>query len=150
MEALISNKVLNKTDRVVLGSIIPSVIDSQLISLLQGQNAMVLTQNIADSLIKIFRPLQPLLIVFEGEGDVDPSSCSLVSALIKKSKKLCPMLCLLMVIRNSPTIPVSATHLRTDAINIELSPLDKKETELFSKSYLGIVDKTVRMDKKIT
>ena len=149
MTELIDHKILNRTDRVVIGSILPSVIDAQLMSLLKGQNPTSLAKTLVESMLKILIPLQPLMMVFEGDGQLDPSSWSLLSELMKEAKKQCPKLFILIVFQDSPPIPVAASNLRSEALQVDLLPFDETETEIFVKWYLGISEKEIKIDEKL-
>lgn len=58
---LADQSILNKANFVNIGSIVPTVADAQLRSLLSGINPVARTKSIVDSVIKILRLLQPLL-----------------------------------------------------------------------------------------
>ena len=60
---LVDQNIFNKTDRVNIGSIVPNVADAQLLSLLSGINPKARTRSIVDSLVKILKLLQPLIII---------------------------------------------------------------------------------------
>uniref|UniRef100_A0A7S4SA71 Guanylate cyclase domain-containing protein n=2 Tax=Ditylum brightwellii TaxID=49249 RepID=A0A7S4SA71_9STRA len=149
IEMLIENKILTKTDRVVLGSILPTVSDSQLLSLLKGQSTTALTKSISDTLIKLFVPLQPIMVVFEGDGEIDPSSWSVISEMQQRAVVECSRLLLVISSRNVLTIPSAVSHLQREAEYAKLTPLDKYETEIYLEVLLGVHDKGIGVDQKL-
>ena len=146
---LIEHRVLNKTDRAVIGSILPTVTDQQLMSLLKGQNQKAITKAMGDSLMKLFRPLQPLMLIFEGDGDIDISSWTLIKELMRRAPSDCPALMLVIASRNEHTVHSALKSLLPDAVQVELFPFDKLETEIYLKFLLGIQDKSVGIDDKM-
>lgn len=137
---LVDENIFKKTDRVNIGSIVPSVADAQLISLLSGLNPKARTRSIADSLMKILTLLQPFIIILEGDGDIDPSSWSLLAELMRRAPNECPQLMLIVSSRDSPTITSAAANLRRNAVQIKLLPFEKYETELYLKTMLGTTE----------
>ena len=117
---LLSHKTLSKTDRMMLGSIIPSISDAQLISLLP-KNPKTMTKAIVDSLIKVLKPLQPVMLVFEGDGEIDPSSWSLISELMLRAVKQCPRLMFVISSRSAPAVPSAmTTSLSDDIVHVKV------------------------------
>ncbi|KAL3802963.1 hypothetical protein HJC23_011586 [Cyclotella cryptica] len=146
---LVNGNIFNKTDRVNIGSIVPSVADAQLLSLLSGLNPKARTRSIADSLMKILTLLQPLIIILEGDGDIDPSSWSLLAELMQRARVECPQIILIVSSRDSPTITSAAANLRRNAIQIKLMPFEKHETELYLRVMLGIKSNEVAIDPRL-
>jgi predicted ATPase len=144
---LVDENIFNKTDRVNIGSIVPSVADAQLLSLLSGLNPKARTRSIADSLMKILTLLQPLIIILEGDGDIDPSSWSLLAELMQRASKECPQMMLIVSSRDSPTITSSAANLRRNAVQIKLLPFEKYETEEYLRTMLGSTEDTAIDDR---
>lgn len=137
---LVDENILNKTDRVNIGSIVPSVADAQLLSLLSGLNPKARTRSIADSLMKLITLLQPLIIILEGDGDIDPSSWSLLAELMQRASKECPQMMLIVSSRDSPTITSAAANLRRNAVQLKLLPFEKHETEEYLRTMLHITN----------
>ena len=120
---LLSHKTLSKTDRMMLGSIIPSISDAQLISLLP-KNPKTMTKAIVDSFIKVLKPLQPVMLVFEGDGEIDPSSWSLISELMLRAVKQCPRLMFVISSRSAPAVPSAmTTSLSDDIVHVKVRRL---------------------------
>jgi predicted ATPase/class 3 adenylate cyclase len=146
---LVDENIFNKTDRVNIGSIVPSVADAQLLSLLSGLNPKARTRSIADSLMKILTLLQPLIIILEGDGDIDPSSWSLLAELMHRASKECPQMMLIVSSRDSPTITSAAANLRRNAIQIKLLPFEKYETEQYLRTMLCTNDSDTAIDDRL-
>lgn len=146
---LVDQHVFNKTDRVNIGSIVPTLADAQLLSLLSGLNPKARTRSIVDSLIKILKLLQPLIIVLEGDGDIDPSSWSLLAELMQRAGAECPQIMLIVSSRDSPTITSAASNLRRNAIQVKLTPFEKYETEQYLRVLLGIKKQEITIDQRL-
>jgi tetratricopeptide (TPR) repeat protein len=146
---LVERTVFNKTDRVNIGSVVPTVADAQLLSLLSGLNPKTKTKNIVDSLMKILKLLQPLMIVLEGDGDIDPSSWSLLAELMQRAAQECPQIMLIVSSRDSPTITSAASNLRRNAVQVKLTPFEKYETEEYLKVLLGVKYSDVTIDQRL-
>jgi hypothetical protein len=130
---LLSHKTLSKTDRMMLGSIIPSISDAQLISLLP-KNPKTMTKAIVDSFIKVLKPLQPVMLVFEGDGEIDPSSWSLISELMLRAVKQCPRLMFVISSRSAPAVPSAmTTSLSDDIVHVKVNKAGRTDIDvLFS------------------
>lgn len=146
---LVEQNIFNKTDRVNIGSIVPTVADAQLLSLLSGLNPKARTRSIVDSLMKILKLLQPLIIVLEGDGDIDPSSWSLLAELMQRARAECPQIMLIVSSRDSPTITSAASNLRRNAVQVKLTPFEKHETEQYLSVLLGVKNKGVTIDQRL-
>jgi len=146
---LVDQNIFNKTDRVNIGSIVPTVADAQLLSLLSGLNPKARTRSIVDSLMKILKLLQPLIIILEGDGDIDPSSWSLLAELMQRASAECPQIMLIVSSRDSPTITSAASNLRRNAIQVKLTPFEKYETEQYLRVLLGVKDRSITIDQRL-
>ena len=146
---LVDQNIFNKTDRVNIGSIVPTVADAQLLSLLSGINPKARTKSIVDSLIKIMKLVQPLIIVLEGDGDIDPSSWSLLAELVQRAGLECPQIMLIVSSRDSPTITSAASNLRRNAVQVKLTPFEKYETEQYLRVLLGVRDINIKIDQRL-
>ncbi|KAL7469251.1 hypothetical protein ACHAXS_009513 [Conticribra weissflogii] len=146
---LVDENIFKKTDRVNIGSIVPTVADAQLLSLLSGLNPKARTRTIVDSLMKILKLLQPFMIILEGDGDIDPSSWSLLAELMQRAGAECPQIMLIVSSRDSPTITSAASNLRRNAVQVKLTPFEKYETELFLRVMLGVRNREIAVDQKL-
>jgi len=146
---LVDQNILNKTDLVNIGSIVPTIADAQLRSLLSGINPVARTKSIVDSVIKILRLLQPLLMILEGDGEIDSSSWSLLAELMHRASSECPQIMLIVSSRDCPTITSDGSDLRKSAIKVKLIPFDKYETELYLRMLLGIKDENITIEKQL-
>ena len=146
---LVDQNIFNKTDKVNMGSIVPTVADAQLLSLLSGMNPKARTKSIVDSLIKILKFLQPLMVILEGDGDMDPSSWSLLAELLYRAGSECPKIMITVSSRDSPTITSAASNLRKNAKQVKLMPFAKNETELYLRVLLGVKDESVSIDGRL-
>ncbi|KAL7551428.1 hypothetical protein ACHAWF_014616 [Thalassiosira exigua] len=146
---LVNQNIFNKTDRVNVGSIVPTVADAQLLSLLSGLNPKARTRSIVDSLMKILKLLQPLIIILEGDGDIDPSSWSLLAELMQRAGVECPKIMLIVSSRDSPTITSAASNLRRNAIQVKLTPFEKHETEQYLRVLLGKQNESTTIDQRL-
>ena len=146
---LVEQNIFKKTDRVNIGLIVPTVADAQLLSLLSGLNPKARTKTIVDSLMKILKLLQPLIIILEGDGDIDPSSWSLLAELMQRASTECPQIMLIVSSRDSPTITSAASSLRRNATQVKLTPFEKYETELFLRVLLGIRNREIAVDHRL-
>jgi hypothetical protein len=135
---LVDQNIFNKTDRFNIGSIVPTVADAQLLGILNGLNPNARTRSIVDSLMKILKLLQPLLMILEGDGDIDHSSWSLLAELMQCASSGCPQVMLIVSSRDSPTITSAASNLRKNAIQVKLTPFEKYETEQYLRVLLGV------------
>ena len=146
---LVDQSILNKTDRVNIGSIVPTVADAQLRSLLSGLNPKARTRSIVDSMMKILKRLQPLMVILEGDGDIDPSSWSLLGDLMSRACAECSQIILIVSSRDPPTIPSAASSLRQNVIQVKLTPFGKVETEQYVRVLLGVKDNGVAIDQRL-
>ncbi|KAK1747849.1 soluble adenylyl cyclase [Skeletonema marinoi] len=146
---LVQENVFKKTDRVNIGSIVPQVADAQLLSLLSGMNPNARTKSIVDSMMKILKLLNPLIIILEGDGDIDPSSWSLLAEIMQRAKEECPTIMIIVSSRNSPTITSAASNLRRNAVQVKLTPFEKNETEQYLRFLLRIEDTEVGIDQRL-
>ncbi len=137
---LVEENVFKKTDRVNIGSIVPQVADAQLLSLLSGMNPNARTRSIVDSMMKILKLLNPVIIILEGDGDIDPSSWSLLAEIMQRAREECPTIMIIVSSRNSPTITSAASNLRRDSVQVKLAPFEKSETEQYLRFLLRIDD----------
>ncbi|KAL7549778.1 hypothetical protein ACHAWF_013042 [Thalassiosira exigua] len=95
LRRLVRRKVLSKSDRLMIGRILPDAMDGQLLSLLKGRSPAALTKDVASTLFRIMIPLQPVMLVLESEGDggeMDPNSWDLVEELLTSAGERCPQM----------------------------------------------------------
>ena len=146
---LVEQNVFKKTDRVNIGSIVPQVADAQLFSLLNGMNPKARTKSIVDSMMKILKLLNPLLIILEGDGDIDPSSWGLLAEIMQRAREECPSIMIIVSSRNPPTITSAASNLRHNSVQVKLTPFEKSETEQYLRFLLRIKDAEVGIDQRL-
>eukprot|EP00986_Skeletonema_menzelii_P014529 scaffold9749_cov148-Skeletonema_menzelii.AAC.5 len=146
---LVEENVFKKTDRVNIGSIVPQVADAQLLSLLSGMNPNARTRSIVDSMMKILKLLNPVIIILEGDGDIDPSSWSLLAEIMQRAREECPTIMIIVSSRNSPTITSAASNLRRNAVQVKLAPFEKSETEQYLRFLLRIEGTEVGIDQRL-
>jgi len=131
---LISRKTLNKSDRLMLGRVLPDCCSIQLLSLLKGRNPTALAKDLVATLLKVFIPLQPVMLVFESDGkdgSFDQSSWELIEELLLSAIKHCPQLVLLTESREKLHVPDSiASHSQS----VEIGRMDKYDTESYIKA----------------
>jgi len=152
VQRLVQRKILNKSDRLMIGRIIPSVVDSQLLSLLKGRNPTALSKDMAASLFKIMIPLQPVMLVFEADGDdceIDPSSWDLIEELLLSAGKQCPQMLLVAISRHQLKFPTSITEKYVDLHIERMNPSD-------SESYIralfcdpNCIDRNMSVDSAV-
>lgn len=146
---LVDQNIFNKTDRFNIGSIVPTVADAQLLGILNGLNPNARTRSIVDSLMKILKLLQPLLMILEGDGDIDHSSWSLLAELMQCASSGCPQVMLIVSSRDSPTITSAASNLRKNAIQVKLTPFEKYETEQYLRVLLGVRNESITIEQQL-
>jgi predicted ATPase/class 3 adenylate cyclase len=146
---LVEQNIFKKTDRVNIGSVVPQVADAQLLSLLSGLNPKARTKSIVDSLMTILKRLTPLFIILEGDGNIDPSSWSLLAEIMQRAEEECPRIMIILLSRNSPTITSAAVNLRRHAVQVKLTPFEKSETEQYLRFLLRIVNEDVDLDQRL-
>ncbi|KAL7538375.1 hypothetical protein ACHAXR_010346 [Thalassiosira sp. AJA248-18] len=123
----------------MIGRILPSVMNNQLLSLLKGRNPTALTKDIASSLFKIMIPLQPVVLVFEAIGDdcdIDSSSWDLMEELLLSAGKSCPQMLLIALSRRALTesIPTSIINSQQQHVDIEIDPMTKSDSENYIRA----------------
>ena len=131
---LISRKTLNKLDRLMLGRVLPDCCSIQLLSLLKGRNPTALAKDLVATLLKVFIPLQPVMLVFESDGkngSFDQSSWELIEELLLSATKHCPQLVLLTESREKLQVPDS---IASNSKSVELGPMDKYDTESYTRA----------------
>lgn len=149
VKKLVDEKLLTKTDRMMIGSVIPSISDAQLISLLP-KNPKILARAIVESFIKLLKPLQPVMLVFEGDGEIDPSSWNVMTELLAQAVKQCPQVMLVISSRNAPTVPSTlARTFRDNIVHVQLAPFEQYETEIYIKYLLNAREQGIGIDKKM-
>ena len=146
---LVDHNIFNKTDRVNIGSIVPTVADAQLLGLLSGLNPGARTRSIVDSLMKILTLLQPLVIILEGDGEIDYSSWNLLAELMQRASSECPQVMLIISSRDSPTTTSAASSLRKNAILVKLAPFEKYETEKYLRVLLGVKNDSIEIEQQL-
>jgi len=136
-EYLYENKFLDMTDQLMLGYILPDLFDERLISLLHGQNPNTLTKGICKTLLKILKPIQPVMLMFDsdGEGDMDSPSWNLLSELMQASIAEGLRLFVTVASRKMPTVPYAIMDL---VYEVKLLPLEKDDTEMYVRALLGL------------
>ena len=151
---LIQRKILNKNDQLMIGRIIPAVMNNQLLSLLKGRSPAALTKDIVASLFKILIPLQPVMLVFEAEGndcDIDPSSWNLVEELLLSAGEHCPQMLMIAVSRHSlaESIPSSVKDKHVD---VHIGRMNKNDTECYIRALFcdpNCIDRNTEVDAPV-
>ena len=131
---LISRKTLNKSDRLMLGRVLPDCCSIQLVSLLKGRNPTALAKDLVATLLKVFIPLQPVMLVFESDGkdgSFDQSSWELIEELLLSASKHCPQLVILSESRAELQVPDS---IASYSQSVELGRMDKYDTESYIRA----------------
>ena len=151
VQRLIQRKILNKSDQLMLGRILPDVLNKELLSLLKGRNPTAVIKDIAASLFKLIIPLQPVIMLFEADGnggDIDLSSWSLIEELLQSAGEQCPQMLMLAISRQSPSIPLS---LRDVSLEIGIESMTITDTECFVHGLFADndTDATMTIDPKI-
>lgn len=151
---LVRRKILNKSDRLMIGRVLPAVMSDQLLSLLKGRNPTALTKDLAGTLFKIIIPLQPVMLLFEADGDdcnIDPSSWDLMEELLLSASKQCPqMLLVAMSRRPLSNIPVSIGGKHYVDVNVER--MDRDDTEGYVRALFcdpHCIDRNMRVDPSV-
>jgi tetratricopeptide (TPR) repeat protein len=132
----------------MLGRILPDVMNKELLSLLKGRNPTAIAKDIAASLFKLIIPLQPVIMIFEAEGnagDIDFSSWSLIEELLQSAGEHCPQMLLLVVSRESLSIPKSLGDV---SLALAIEAMTKSDTERFVYSLFAVSD-ALTIDSKI-
>ena len=151
---LIQRKILNKNDQLMIGRILPAVMNNQLLSLLKGRSPAALTKDIVASLFKILIPLQPVMLVFEAEGsdcDIDPSSWNLVEELLLSAGERCPQMLMIAVSRHSlsESIPSNVSDKHVD---VHIGWMNKNDTECYIRALYcdpNCIDRNTEVDKHV-
>ena len=168
LQRLIHRKVLNKSDQLMLGRILPAVMNNQLLSLLIGRNPVALTKDIVSSLFKIMIPLQPVMLLLEADGDdckIDSSSWDLIEELLLAANEQCPQMVLIAVSRHSLSNDIPAGIIADDTngdngqrspnkhINIHIEQMDKvNDTECYIRAlFCGshFIDRNMTVDSAV-
>jgi len=139
VERLISARILTASDRLALGLVLPELGQtgqaSCLLATLQGQSPAALAKSVADSLLKVLAPLQPLAMIWEGDGELDPCTKSVLSEMMNLAKERCPRMLVAIESRRPVTLPYS---LLDEAKEVRLTALEKEETEIHLRSALSL------------
>lgn len=139
VERLVSSRVLTASDMVALGLVLPELgrtgEASRLMATLQGQSPASLAKSVADALLKVLAPLQPLTMLWEGDGELDPCTKSVLSEVMKSARDRCPRMLVAIESRRPVTLPYD---LLDEAREIRLTALQKEETEIFLRSALSL------------
>jgi len=149
VQQLIRRKILDKSDQLMIGRILPHVMNAELLSLLKGRNPTVMIKDLAASLLKIMIPLQPVLLVFEAIGngdDIDSSSFCLTNELLVSARSQCPQMLLISIARKELDIPKSLFAM---TVPIHLNKMQKSDMKSFIRSLFcepGMIDKNMRVD----
>ncbi|KAL7458027.1 hypothetical protein ACHAWC_009516 [Mediolabrus comicus] len=151
VQRLIQRKILNKSDQLMLGRILPDVLNKELLSLLKGRNPTAIIKDIAASLFKLIIPLQPVIMLFEADGnggDIDLSSWSLIEELIQSAGEQCPQMLMLTISRQSSSIPRS---LEDASLEIGIESMTITDTGCFVHGLFADndTDATMTIDPKI-
>lgn len=134
VQRLVQRKILNKSDQLMLGRILPDVMNKELLSLLTGRSPTAVTKDIAASIFKIIIPIQPVVMVFEADGnggEIDLSSWSLIEELLQSAGEQCPQMLMLVMSRNSISIPKS---LEDVSLEVGIGKMTKADSERFVHS----------------
>lgn len=152
VQRLVQRKILNKSDQLMIGRILPAVINNQLLSLLKGRNPAALVKDIAASLFKIMIPLQPVVLVFEADGDdcnIDSSSWYLIEELLLSAGKQCPQMLMIAVSRLSMCDDVP-TSIADKHVDLPICPMDNAEdTESYIRALFcdpAVIDRNMQVD----
>mmetsp|Transcript_32086 Transcript_32086/g.67460 ORF Transcript_32086/g.67460 Transcript_32086/m.67460 type:complete len:1702 (-) Transcript_32086:235-5340(-) len=152
MQRLIQQKILNKSDQLMIGRILPAVMNNQLLSLLKGRNPTALIKDIAASLFKIMIPLQPVMLVFEANGDdceIDPSSWDLMEELLLSAGKQCPQMLLIAVSRHPLSIPTSIIDKHVD---VHIEQMSRSDSEFYIRALFcdpNCIDHNMQVDSHV-
>jgi len=152
---LIQRKILNKNDQLMIGRILPEVMNDQLLSLLKGRNPVALTKDVCESLFKILIPLQPVMLVFESEGDecdIDPSSWYLIEELLLSAGKQCPQLLCIMVSRQSLSDNIPTTISDKHVVDVHIDRMDRHDTECYIRALFcdpNCIDRNTEVDENV-
>ena len=151
---LINRKILNKNDQLMIGRILPGVMNNQLLSLLKGRNPGALIKDIAASVFKIMIPLQPAMLVFEAQGndcDIDLASWNLMEELLLSAGKHCPQMLMIVVSRHSlvDDIPQSISDKHVD---VHIERMDTFDTECYIRAIFcgsNCIDRNMKVDSHV-
>jgi tetratricopeptide (TPR) repeat protein len=151
VQRLVQRKILNKSDQLMLGRILPDVMNKELLSLLKGRSPTAVTKDIAASIFKLIIPIQPVVMVFEADGnggDIDLSSWSLIEELLQSAGEQCPQMLMLAMSRKSLSIPKS---LEDVSLEVGIERMTKVDTERFVRSLFVNTesDAVMTIDPKI-
>lgn len=143
-------KVLDKTDQMMLSRILPDAMlkSHNTHSLLEGRSPMAIKKDTAATLYKLLIPLQPVLLVFDGDGELDASSWDLLEQLILSSHACCPQMIPIMASRKELTIPNTLVDIH---INTKLSTVNKTDAEKYIRTLFDpdCVDKEMVVDEQV-
>jgi len=152
---LIQRKILNKNDQLMIGRILPEVMNGQLLSLLKGRNPVALTKDVCESLFKILIPLQPVMLVFESEGDecdIDPSSSNLIEELLLSAGKQCPQLLCIMISRQSLSDNIPTSISDKHVVDVHIDRMDRHDTECYIRALFcdpNCIDRNTEVDENV-
>eukprot|EP00804_Cyclotella_cryptica_P020226 CCRYP_010919-RA/>CCRYP_010919-RA protein AED:0.03 eAED:0.03 QI:456/1/1/1/1/1/5/369/1533 len=153
IQRLIDQKLLDKSDQVMISRILPDVIleSSDLLSLLHGRSPGSLTKDTADTLFKLMIPLQPILMVFDavdGDGDIDSSSWRLMEQLLLSAPTSCPQMIAILISRQPLSIP---SLLSGVTIDTSLKGITKKDSEEYIRALFDPngFDKSMTVDENV-
>ena len=145
VQRLVQRKILNKSDQLMLGRILPDVMNKDLLSLLKGRSPAAVTKDIAASIFKLIIPIQPVVMVFEADGnggDIDRSSWSLIEQLLLSAGEQCPQMLMLAISRNSISIPKSLEDI---SLEIGIGKMTKGDSERFVRSLFVATESDAAM-----
>jgi len=151
VQRLVQRKILNKSDQLMLGRILPDVMNKELLSLLKGRSPTAVIKDIAASIFKLIIPIQPVVMVFEADGnggEIDLSSWSLIEELLQSAGEQCPQMLMLAMSRNSISIPKS---LEDVSLEVGIGRMTKADSERFVRSLFVGTENDIKMtlDPKI-
>ena len=145
VQRLIQRKILNKSDQLMLGRILPDVMNKDLLTLLRGRSPTAVIKDIAASIFKLIIPIQPVVMVFEADGnggEIDLSSWSLIEELLTSAGKQCPQMLMLAMSRNSISIPKS---LEDVSLQVGLGKMTQADSERFVHSLFVATENDEKM-----
>jgi len=155
VQRLVQRKILNKSDRLMIGRILPAVMSDQLLSLLKGRSPTALTKDIVDTLFKIMIPLQPVMLLFEADGDdcnIDPSSWDLMEELLLSANKQCPQMLLVAMSRRPLRSNIPESLRGKYFVDLHVERMDRSDTESYVRALFcdpNCIDRNMRVDSSV-
>lgn len=149
VQRLIRRKILNKSDQLMIGRILPEVMNNELLSLLKGRNPTAMIKDLVDSLLKIMIPLQPVMLVFEADGDgddIDSSSFCLMEELLLAARKQCPQMIMVALSRKQLDIPKGLLEM---TVSVHMKKMEKDDMEGYIRALFcdpNSIDRNMRTD----